>query len=64
MLVGLRTIRWQKAGTVELAKKSHPFNVRDANLVFDNDHLVVSATVQGEKIYASVDTGAISTDLF
>lgn len=64
ILVGLRTIRWQKAGNVELAEESHPFNIRDANLVFDNDHLVVSATVQHEKIYATVDTGAESTDLY
>ncbi len=64
MLVGLRTLRWQKTGDIELATESHPFNIRDANLVFDNDHLVLSATVQGEKIYATVDTGAVSTDLY
>jgi hypothetical protein len=64
MLVGLKTVRWQKAGNVEFAKKSKPFNIRDANLVFDNDHLIVSATVQGEKIRATVDTGAVSTNLY
>lgn len=64
MLVGLGTIRWRKVGNIELAEESQPFNIRDANLIFDNDHLVVSATVQSEKISATVDTGAVSTDLY
>ncbi len=64
MLVGLGTIRWRKVGNIELAEESQPLNIRDANLIFDNDHLVVSATVQSEKISATVDTGAVSTDLY
>jgi predicted aspartyl protease len=64
MLVGLQTLRWENAGVVELGKQSQPFNIQKSNLTFDNDHLVVMATVQNQKISATVDTGAISTDLY
>jgi hypothetical protein len=64
ILVGLQTLRWEVAGTIELAEQSEPFNVRKSNLTFDNDHLVVIATVQNQKISATVDTGAINTDLY
>jgi hypothetical protein len=38
--------------------------IRRSNLTFDNDHLVVTAMVQNQKIAATVDTGAINTDLY
>ena len=64
ILVGLHTLRWDVARTIEIGAKSEPFDIRKSNLVFDNDHLVVAATVQGQKISATVDTGAVSTDLY
>jgi hypothetical protein len=63
-LIGLHTLRWEDAGTIELAEPSELFNIQKANLTLDNDHLVVTATVQNQKISATVDTGAISTDLY
>lgn len=64
ILVGLQTLRWEDAGTIQLAEPSEPFNIRRSNLTFDNDNLVVTALVQNQKIAATVDTGAISTDLY
>jgi predicted aspartyl protease len=64
ILVGLRTLYWEEAGAIELAKQSQPFNIHTSNLTFDNDHLVVKAMVQNRKVNATVDTGAISTDLY
>jgi predicted aspartyl protease len=64
ILVGLQSLRWEEAGVIELAEPLRPFNIRKSNLTFDNDHLVVAATVQNERISATVDTGAISTDLY
>jgi hypothetical protein len=64
ILVGLQTLSWEKAGAIELAKQSQPFNIQKSNLTFDDDHLVVTATIQNQKISATVDTGAISTDLY
>src|SRR5207245_406476 len=64
ILVGLQTLRWEDGGAIQLAEPAEPFNIRRSNLTFDNDHLVVTAMVQNQKIAATVDTGAISTDLY
>jgi hypothetical protein len=64
MLVGLPTLRWELAGAVRLAEPSEPFDIRGSNLTFDNDHLVITALVQNQKIAATVDTGAVNTDLY
>jgi predicted aspartyl protease len=64
ILVGLQTLRWEGAGAIQLAERSEPFNIRRSNLTFDNDHLAVAALLQNQKIAATVDTGAISTDLY
>ena len=64
MLAGLRTIRWEKASKIEFSNPSQPFDIHKANLLFDDDHLVISARVEGETIDATVDTGAVSTDLY
>jgi predicted aspartyl protease len=64
ILVGLQTLRWEDAGAIQLAEPPEPFNIRRSNLTFDNDHLVVTAVIQNQKIAATVDTGAISTDLY
>jgi len=64
ILVGLQTLRWENADAIQLAEPSAPFNIQKSNLTFDNDHLVVTAVLQNQKIAATVDTGAISTDLY
>ncbi len=64
ILHGLRTLRWSKDNTVEIGFKSLSLDVRKANLYFDNDHLVLVAGFQQQKILATLDTGAESTDLY
>ncbi len=38
--------------------------IQRSNLTFDDDHLVVAATVENQKISATVDTGAMMTYLY
>ena len=64
ILHGLRTLRWSKDDTVEIGFKSASLDVRKANLYFDNNHLVLVARFQQQKILATLDTGAESTDLY
>lgn len=64
MLVGLKTVRWERAGQIVFGNSPRAFDIRKANLVFDSDHLVISASVEGEAIDATVDTGAVNTDLY
>jgi len=64
ILVALQTVRWNEASTLEIGEHSDPLDIGRSNLVFDNDHLAVTATVQDQKISATVDTGAESTDLY
>ena len=64
LLVGIQTLHWENDGAVDFAEQSQPFNIRKANLTFDDDHLVVAATIEGQKVSATVDTGATRTDLY
>lgn len=64
LIVGLQTLRWEKAGSIELGQPSRSFDIQSANLTFDNDHIVVSATINGQKIRGTVDTGAVQTYLY
>ena len=65
ILLGLRTLRWSRDGaTVEIGRKSAPANPARSNLFFDDDHLVVSGDLGPRRILATLDTGAVTTDLY
>lgn len=64
LLVGLNTLRWEAAGILDVGETYAPFDEKTSNLAFDNDHLVISASAQGRDIRATVDTGAVNTDLY
>jgi len=64
ILVGFGVLRWSRADTVEIGDKPGNFDIRRSNLAFDNDHLVLKATVEGKEIRATLDTGAETTDLY
>lgn len=64
ILVALKNLRWEKSGGLEIAQPSRPFDMEKSNLTFDDDHLVVSATIQNQKVSGTVDTGAVDTDLY
>ncbi len=62
--MGCGTLRWSQDDAIEIGFKSASLDVRKANLYFDNDHLVLVAGFQQQKILATLDTGAESTDLY
>lgn len=64
LLVGLKTLRWKTGGDMEIAQPSQPFDIHNANLTFDNDHLVVKSVIEHQNVSGSVDTGATRTDLY
>ncbi len=64
ILLAFRTLRWVPDGALEIGGKSAPLDVRKSNLIFDDDHLVVTVGIQGRKTLAALDTGALGTDLY
>jgi hypothetical protein len=64
VILAFRTLRWAQDGTVRIGERPAPFDVRKANLMFDNDHLAVSVRLKGRTVFGAVDTGAEGTDLF
>jgi hypothetical protein len=64
LLVAVRTLLWNTKGNMEIAEPSQPFDIRNANLIFDNDHIVVSAVIEHQDVSGTVDTGATRTDLY
>ena len=64
ILLGFGTLRWNREGTTEVGGRLRRIGARKPNLTFDDDHLAVAASLQDRKILASLDTGAIGTDLY
>lgn len=64
VILAFRTLRWAQDGTVRIGEKPAPFDAHKANLMFDNDHLVISVGLEGRTAFGAVDTGAEGTDLF
>jgi predicted aspartyl protease len=64
ILLGLRTLRWSRESTLEIGGKSGPAKPDRSNLFFDDDHLVVSGELGRRRILATLDTGAVTTDLY
>ncbi len=64
MILAFRTLRWSKDGTVQIGAKGNRPDPLQANLFFDDDHLLASARVGESEIRATLDTGAETTDLY
>jgi predicted aspartyl protease len=64
ILLALRTLRWTKDGRVELSGASAPRRSRQSNLLFEGNHLIVTAGFEGATIRATLDTGAETTDIY
>ena len=64
VILAFRTLRWVQDGTVRIGEKPAPFDVHNANLMFDNDHLAISVRLAGRAAFGALDTGAEGTDLF
>jgi predicted aspartyl protease len=63
LIVGLRTLHWIRQGDLEIGQPSKRFDLTASNLYFDDDHLVTVSSFQGQKVLATLDTGAETTDL-
>lgn len=63
LIVGMRTLHWIRNGDLEIGQESKPFDLTQSNLYFDDDHLVVTSSFQSQKMLATLDTGAETTDL-
>jgi predicted aspartyl protease len=64
LVFAFRTLRWVQNGSMQIGQPSEPFDLAKSNLYFDDDHLVVTATTESQKVVATLDTGALTTDLF
>ncbi len=64
VILGFGTLRWSQDGTVEIGKRPASPALRESNLFFDDDHLVVAAGLGQRTVLATLDTGALTTDLY
>jgi predicted aspartyl protease len=64
VLRAFRTLRWTRDGMVEICARPGRRDTRPPNLCFMDDHLVTEVDCQGRKLLATLDTGAVSTDLY
>lgn len=64
ILLGVGRLRWIQDGTIEIGSQLAHRDPPTSNLFFDENHLVIAATVEGRDVLATLDTGAETTDLY
>jgi hypothetical protein len=64
LLQGLQTLRWSHDGTVTVGSEARPLRVEQANLLFDDDHLIITVGFEKQRVPLTLDTGAETTDLY
>ena len=65
IMVGMGNFAWSADGTIRVAEKSALLNSQRSNLFFDGGKRpVVIASFQGTEVFMSVDTGAMTTDVY
>jgi len=64
VLLAFRTLSWTRSGTIEVGSAPGRRRERQPNLCFADDHLVMAVGFQQRQILATLDTGAVSTDLY
>ena len=62
ILLAAGRVQWSKNGTVEFGGSSNLSPDRPPNLAFEGNHLLLQVTVLGERVFATFDTGALTTD--
>ena len=60
VILGLNTLHWSKAGTLEVGVPSQPGPV---NLAYVENKLTVAITIANRQAFFTLDTGATTTDL-
>lgn len=63
VLIAFGALQWRRDGTLELNPNSSRTG-RNANLYFAEDHLAAQVAIRGRELSATLDTGAITTDLY
>ena len=64
LILGFRTLRWEPTGGMQIGATPAALDHNRANLAFDGDSLVTTAALGDREVFATVDTGAESTDLY
>jgi hypothetical protein len=64
ILLAARTLRWATDGQLEMGGDLPKRAASNANLVFDDNHLLLGLVVKGTPVFATLDTGAQTTDLY
>lgn len=64
LILGFRTLRWSNDGMLEIGMKPTQAGPRESNILFSDDHLVIAAASGQRRIFATLDTGAMTTDLY
>ena len=61
--IAVRHVKWSGRGTWALGGRSGAIDRTSRNVVFSGNHLLLAATVSGSRVFGTLDTGAIGTDL-
>jgi predicted aspartyl protease len=61
--LAFRHVKWSKRGTWELGGSSGAVDRMSRNVVFSGNHLLLTSSVSGTRVFGMLDTGAIDTDL-
>ena len=65
IMVGMGNFAWSADGTIRVAEQSQSLEPQHSNLFFDGGKRpVVTANFQGTDVFMSLDTGAMTTDVY
>jgi predicted aspartyl protease len=59
----VRQVKWSSRGTWELGGRSGSIDRTSRNIVFSGNHLLLVSSVSGMRVFSTLDTGAVDTDL-
>ena len=59
----VRHVKWSSRGTWELGGRSGSIDRTSRNVVFSGNHLLLATSVSGTRVFSTLDTGAVDTDL-
>jgi hypothetical protein len=65
LMVGAGKFHWRADGTLTIGEEPGALDIHRANLFFDGGHhVVLKAGFQGQEIWTSLDSGAMTTDIY
>jgi len=63
VLLAVGRVQWSNGGTWKLGGRPEPRDGGSRNVVFSENHLLLAANVSGNRVFGTLDTGAVTTDL-